>query len=384
LGTLTNLFEVLKDTRHEAVQDEANREVAIAIAGNNSDVRDRLHRALSTRLESLWTPSPFRLVDSGELPQISQSEDEDGGLLLYALASGTRIAGEKRQWLRELALSDKVTVMLVILEKAGDEPFDQRRVPPRMNPLRLVGGKDGGRMSGPAADGAAIGGGNDSRPSWQVEVEELIGESERKIQMVELPGLELAQLQSVLLPIIVKALPGRELALARRAPIFRNTVANHLITQAAIGNAQTTLLSNAVGIVPVLADVLSSGADFVLLTRNQFELSHRLAAIYGQKRETKTEVYLEILPVIVAALVWRTLSAQATKKFHPILAMLPKAAIAFAATMATGILAKYYYSTGRKAASQLSGVVRNVYESVSRQPSDAPSPGDAPRNLRSS
>ena len=187
MGTLGNLFEVLRDHSYQEIEDEASRSVAIALAGNTAEVRDKLHRALSTRLESLWTASPFRLIETHERPEIA-AEDEDEGLLLYGLYQGERIPSEKRVWLTELASSEKVSVIIVALDRKSEEGFknpNEGRGLRNINPLRLVGGREvSGRNSGqaPSADGAAFNGSDaTSDDDWQTELSRLVAQSDARI-----------------------------------------------------------------------------------------------------------------------------------------------------------------------------------------------------------
>ncbi len=393
MGTIGNLFEVLRDNSYREIEEEASREVVIALAGNTVEVRDKLQRALSTRLESLWTPSPFRLIEPNERPGL-KDDDENSGLLLYSLYKGDRIPAEKRRWLGELAQAgvSGVTVIIAVLERKEEEDFNrQRRTTNRLqaiNPLRLVGGRESGpaQPGNASADGAAFNNAEaEMRPAWETELEELT-QAGGKLKVVELKGLELAQLQAELLPAMVKQLNGRELALARRAPIFRNTVATQLISDTARSNAQTVLFANAAAGIPLLGDFLDNGADFVLLTKNQFELSHRLAGVYGQKRDSRVEVYLELVPILGAAFVWKTLSSMAARRIPVIASMLPKALIAYSATMVVGRAAQLYYSSGRKAPAQVAAVVRRFFEQLPVRWGGSKPTGatDSPRRLRSS
>lgn len=387
MGTLSNLFDVLRDNSYREIEDEASREVAIALAGNTTEGRDKLHRALSTRLESLWTASPFRLIESSERPTLS--EDDEGGLLLYSLYQGERIPAEKRRWLSELTTSRNVSIIITTLDQQSGEAFERNARRNRLqsiNPLRLVGGREA-KVGSAAADGAAFNSAEaQMRPAWQTELEELVTQGNGKITTIGLTSLELAQLETGLLPAIVERLEGRELALARRAPVFRNAVASHLIARTARSNAELVLLANVTAGIPILSGFFSSGADFVVLTKNQFELSHRLAGVYGQKRENRVEVYLELAPIVLAGLAWKALSIMAAKKLPPLISMLPKAGIAFAATMIVGRLAQLYYASGRKAPAQVSAFVRGLYEQATGRTGAGPGSdaGDTPRQLRSS
>src|SRR5215212_9822201 len=127
MGTAGNLFEVLRDSSYQEIENETGREVAIGLAGNTTEARDALHRALSTRLESLWTPSPFRLIATNERPSVHEGDDDDRGLLLYALYRGDRVPSEKRGWLQAAARSDRLAVLLVVLDRHSEEAFKRDR-----------------------------------------------------------------------------------------------------------------------------------------------------------------------------------------------------------------------------------------------------------------
>jgi uncharacterized protein (DUF697 family) len=369
MGTLTDLFELVRDTSYNEIEEEASREVIIALGGNSLEVRDKLNRALNTRLESLWTTSPFRLVDTNERPK--SDVEEEGGLFIYALYSGEHIPQAKSAWLKELAASPTVAVIVVVLPREESSSSRERSVSSRLqvvNPLRLIGGGTGSeRPSGAAgADGAAF---NNAamqiKAGWEAELEQLEQEANKKLTVVKLKGLELRELQLELLPRIVKGLPERELALARRAPVFRNTVAAYLVNNSARQNAQNILLANATAGLPLVSGLFGGeGTDFLLLTRSQFRLSSQLASVYGQKRDSRVEIFLELLPVVAMAFVWRNVSRRATDKMPRIAQILPKAALAYAATWATGKVAQLYYASGRKAPSQMAQLARQAYEQL--------------------
>ncbi len=393
MGTLSNLFDVVRIAGSREIENEASREITIGLAGNTPDARDKLHRALSTRLESLWTPSPFHLIESNERPT-GRDDSSAAGLLIYVLTQGDQIPTEKQRWLEEVAKVTGLAVILVVLDRNTDKVFnrnERNRVSQRLqalNPLRLVGGRE---LATPApsaaADGAAFTNANVStKPAWQNDLTALVDGAGGKISLVGLDGLDLNRLQAELLPLIVEKLPNRELALARRAPIFRNTVASILIKKTARANAEMVLLANAASGVPLLSGFFDSGADFVGLTKNQFELSSRLAEVYGQKRDSRVEVYLELAPIVGMAFLWKNISGLATTRLPRLLAVIPKVGIAFGATLLVGWAAQLYYSTGRKAPGQLAAFVRGLVERVSGQKSDpaAGNSGDNPRQLRSS
>ncbi len=378
MGTLANLFELVRDTSYQLIEEEASHEVIIALAGNSLEVRDRLHKALSRPMESLWATNPFRLVDSSEHPT---ADTETGGLLLYSIYQNERISTEKRDWLQGVAAAPNVAVIIAIVPRQKDEPPSRERNLGRrlqaLNPLRLVGNNEGepNLPTGAGADGASFTNATaETRPNWEVELEELERSANGKLDVVRLSGMALGDLERELLPTIIKRLPGRELALARRAPIFRNAVAVHFINRSARANMEAVLLANVFGGLPFLSGLFGGGADYVVLTKNQFELSHRLASVYGQQRNGWVELYLELLPIIGAAFIWRTISRTATQKIPPLLAILPKGGIAFLATQAVGRVAQLYYANGRRGPAEVAAFTRNLVEQVTGQSS--PKPGD--------
>lgn len=368
MGTLSDLFALVRDTSYNEIEEEANREVVIALGGNSLEARDKLNRALNTRLESLWTTSPFRLIDTNERPK--SAVEEEGGLFIYALYAGEHIPDGKRAWIKELAASPNIAAIITVLpreEGSGRERNGGSRFQ-AVNPLRLIGGGNGSsqRPTGAAgADGAGFSNAElETKPGWEAELEQLQQQAGNKLAIVRLSGLELSDLQTALLPRIVRGLAGRELALARRAPVFRNTVATYLVNKAARDNAQAVLLSNLTAGLPLVGSMFGDGADFLLVTGNQFKLSHQLASVYGQKRDSRVEIFLEAVPILGLALISRTFSRRSLTKLPRLAQVLPKAALAYAATWGVGRVAQLYYANGRKAPGQVAEVVRRAYEQV--------------------
>ncbi len=368
MGLIQNFFELLTDKSHETVEEESSREVLIALAGNSAEVRDRLQQALSARLESLWTSNPFRVVETVERPTM-EGESAEGRLVLYALYEGQRLPDERKNWLEGLAANPGVPILITVLPRPKEgifEPERRRNALQKINPLRLIGGNTENKET-PA-------------PNSNSTDEDLhsFTENESNIKLVKLSGLEVETLQSELLPMIVERLSGRELALARRAPIFRNAVADHFILRAARDNAETVLLSNIFANVPFLSDLFGGGADFLLLSKNQFELSNRLASLYGQKRANRFEIWLELAPIVGSAFIWRLLSRAAADRLPRFLSLLPKAAIAYGATFVVGQVARYYYANGRTAPTEIVGLIGAAFERFRQRGNSKPAKNDEP------
>lgn len=373
MGALSNLYDLLTDSSHRRVEEEINKELVIAVSGNNSEVRDKLLNSLSSRVESLWTPNPFREIDINYFPTL-QEQENSGSLMLFALYSGEKISPEQQAWLKELAASDKVKILVTVLPKQKNENQQRSRNLRRFQVI--LPRRPANDVQSPSADGAGAVRTGEVKAGWEIELENLPDEK-GNLKVINLSGLELVDLESELLPVIVKALPGFELALARRAPIFRNAVAHHFVMDTARDNAQAVLIANIFAGVPFIAGVFGGGADFLVLTQNQFALANRLAAIYGQKRSTRIEMYLEFAPIIISGLLWRGISRYLLKKTPTLLAFAPKIGIAYLATLLVGRLAQWYYSNGRVASSQLANFSRNLYERFTNQTGKAT---DNPKN----
>jgi uncharacterized protein (DUF697 family) len=147
---------------------------------------------------------------------------------------------------------------------------------------------------------------------------------------------------------LVTRLVHRQLALGRYLPAFRKQVTTSLINQTARANAEFALLSNIPAVIPVVGNLMSAGADFLVLTKNQLMLIYKLAAAHGREIEQPWRLYTEMLPVVGAGLVWRTV-AREMASFIPFAAgTIPKVLIAYAGTAVTGQAANYYYEFGAR------------------------------------
>lgn len=85
-----------------------------------------------------------------------------------------------------------------------------------------------------------------------------------------------------------------------------------------------------------------------MLTKNQLLLLYKLAALYGRDVDERRQVYLEMAPVVGAALVWRTVARQLVALVPSFLGAVPKIAIAYSGTVVVGRAAQYYYEEGRR------------------------------------
>src|SRR5665647_2339494 len=162
---------------------------------------------------------------------------------------------------------------------------------------------------------------------------------------------------------IVRAAGDGAAALAVRLPAVRRAYCDHVV----LANASQNAVIGAVVIIP--------GADMPAMTANQIRMVLKIAAAYGE--EIGFDRALEILPVVGAAFVFRTLARQALD-FVPGFGWALKGAVSFTGTVALGEAAIAYFEAG--APLQLSHIQR-----ISRQLERARSrlPGFMQRGLGS-
>jgi uncharacterized protein (DUF697 family) len=149
-----------------------------------------------------------------------------------------------------------------------------------------------------------------------------------------------------LVGLLLRTVPTLRLGLAHRFPPLRRQVAESLIQETSIANAQFALVSSLPALIPVLGLFLGGMADILILTKNQAMLVFKLAAIYGRDIDHKIGILKEIMPVIGSAFVWRTAARTAVSLAPPPVSAIPKAAIGYIGTYLVGQTARYYYEGG--------------------------------------
>lgn len=148
--------------------------------------------------------------------------------------------------------------------------------------------------------------------------------------------------------VIVTRLLNRAPAFGRAFPAFRQAAAKAVIDETAKADAQFALVSNAPAVIPVVGGLTAAGADFLVLTKNQLMLIFKVAAIYGRDLHDQWGILREMVPVVGAGLMWRTLAREAASMIPFAAGTIPKVVIAFAGTVAAGRGAEVYYRSGRK------------------------------------
>ena len=162
---------------------------------------------------------------------------------------------------------------------------------------------------------------------------------------------------------IVKRNPDRAPAFGRALPAFRPAAAKQVIDETAAANAQFSLVSNIPALIPVIGNIAAAGADFIVLTKNQVMMLYKLAAVFGRNLHDQRGILQEVLPVVGAGLVWRTVAREAAALMPFAAGTVPKVAIAYVGTIAVGRAAEFYYRTGlRPSRSQIEQFYRQGLE----------------------
>lgn len=133
--------------------------------------------------------------------------------------------------------------------------------------------------------------------------------------------------------------PDRRLAWGRAFAGFRQPITDHLIEQTARANAQFALMADIGARIPIVGTFAATGADFLVLTKNQLNLAYQLAAIHGRDLGDQRTVLMSAAPHLLAGLGWRELASRAVR-FIPGASFVPKAVIAYGGTVASGMIAR--------------------------------------------
>lgn len=163
---------------------------------------------------------------------------------------------------------------------------------------------------------------------------------------------------------ILEDRPNLALALARNFPVFRRRVAQRIVTETALANAQFALITGLSEAIPITAILLpvNSLSDIVILTKNQAMMTLRLAAAYGLPVDYKSRMK-EVAPILGNAFGWRAIARELVGAV-PLVGFLVRAMIAYAGTYTVGKGVQTYYETGETlTAAQARRLYREAYES---------------------
>jgi uncharacterized protein (DUF697 family) len=160
--------------------------------------------------------------------------------------------------------------------------------------------------------------------------------------------LAIETLRGRFLPHLIDCCRGIEVAVGRRLPALRETVAAKLTRDAAMNALKVAGASAVIDHVPILGMVLgafASGADMFAITGIQMTLLLNIGATYG--RDPDLSAMWELLPIVGGGFGWRAL-ARELSGFIPVGGIFIKAAIAYAGTVVVGEGGTFYYRHGRQ------------------------------------
>jgi uncharacterized protein (DUF697 family) len=161
------------------------------------------------------------------------------------------------------------------------------------------------------------------------------------------PVFDFERLRTRVLPHLIEASKGVEIAIGRRLPALRVTVAQKLTRDAALNALKVSGASAVVDNVPLLGAVLgafTSAGDMIAITGIQMMLMLQISATFGKDPDLNR--MWELLPVVGGGFGWRAL-ARELAGFIPVGGIVIKAAIAYAGTVVVGEGTIFYEQHGR-------------------------------------
>jgi uncharacterized protein (DUF697 family) len=161
------------------------------------------------------------------------------------------------------------------------------------------------------------------------------------------PVVEFEWLRTRLLPHLVDVCKNVEIAVGRRLPVLRTTVAAKLTRDAALNALKVSGASAIIDNVPVVGAFLGafvSAGDMMAITGIQMMLMLQIRATFG--KDPDVAQMWELLPIVGGGFGWRAL-ARELSGFIPVGGILIKSAIAYAGTVVVGEGATFYELHGR-------------------------------------
>ncbi|PDW00727.1 hypothetical protein [Candidatus Chloroploca asiatica] len=163
-------------------------------------------------------------------------------------------------------------------------------------------------------------------------------------RILVLPELGASDVAEQIATAILDRLPkDRQLAAARAVTGLRSVYARTLVNSISNTNATYVLLSSIPMQIPILSVPIAT-ADMLVLTKNQALMVYRLALAHGAAPDFQARMR-EILPVVGGAFAWRQL-ARTLIGLIPFWGILPRVAVSYAGTYATGMAAWRWFAEG--------------------------------------
>ena len=161
------------------------------------------------------------------------------------------------------------------------------------------------------------------------------------------PAIDFEALRTRLLPHLIDVCKGAEIAVGRRLPMLRTTVAAKLTRDAALNALKVSGASALIDNVPVVGAFLGafvSAGDMLAITGIQMMLMLQIRATFG--KDPDVAHMWELLPVVGGGFGWRAL-ARELSGFIPVGGVIIKSAIAYAGTIVVGEGATFFELHGR-------------------------------------
>lgn len=181
------------------------------------------------------------------------------------------------------------------------------------------------------------------------------------------PAVSKEAMRGRVFPQLIERCKGVEIAVGRRLPVLRETVAAKLTRDAANNALKVALASAVVDHIPVFGLVLgafASAGDMVAITGIQMMLLLHVEATYG--KDPDVQRLWQLLPVVGGGFGWRML-ARELSGFIPVAGIAIKGAIAYAGTIVVGEGVTFYYEHGRHMSA---GQASTIYENTKKDALD--------------
>jgi uncharacterized protein (DUF697 family) len=169
-----------------------------------------------------------------------------------------------------------------------------------------------------------------------------------------------ASLTKQFVPAVMELLADYHLSLARHYPLFRVTIAQHLINDTSFSNAAYAFSTGLAEIVPALGVPLNL-TDMVVLTKAQAFLVYRLGLAVGYSTEWRDYI-AEFSSVIGSGFLLRQVARQLVGLI-PVWGIVPKVGVSYAGTYVVGNAVLKWYLTGKHLTpEQMRALYRQAFE----------------------
>jgi hypothetical protein len=135
--------------------------------------------------------------------------------------------------------------------------------------------------------------------------------------------------------------------------VTRTGATQELVKETSRVNAEFAAVSSFPGLIPIVGGLAASGADLLVLTKNQAMLLVKLATVHGRPTDNRLQLLSEIVPVVGAAFLWRWAARTLVSLLPSPLSVAPRVAVAYVGTYVVGRTAAYYYEQGHRPSPEL-------------------------------